>query len=200
MKDKMINYYMKVAEETAKLSYARRLKVGAIVVKLDKIISIGYNGTFPDDDNNCEDEELVKDITEYTQLFNKVFQENIPVFDGSIFDTGNGNCYVIRMKSEEEFVRTKESPCWQQAEQFKFYRLTTKLEVCHAEANALNKLTKSHESSENASLFLTHNPCFECAKNIILSGITSVYYKHKYRTSAGINLLIKKGIKVKQIS
>ena len=46
---------MKVAETFAELSSARRLHVGAIVVKEDRIISIGYNGMPSGWDNNCED-------------------------------------------------------------------------------------------------------------------------------------------------
>ena len=45
---------MDVAERFAKLSSARRLHVGAIVVKDDRIISIGYNGMPAGWDNNCE--------------------------------------------------------------------------------------------------------------------------------------------------
>ena len=47
---------MKTAETFAELSHARRLHVGAIVVKDDRIISIGYNGMPAGWDNNCEDE------------------------------------------------------------------------------------------------------------------------------------------------
>ena len=47
---------MDVAERFAELSSARRLHVGAIVVKDDRIISIGYNGMPSGWDNNCEDE------------------------------------------------------------------------------------------------------------------------------------------------
>ena len=46
---------MKTAETFAELSTARRLHVGAIVVKDDRIISIGYNGMPSGWDNNCED-------------------------------------------------------------------------------------------------------------------------------------------------
>lgn len=45
---------MDVAERFAKLSSARRLHVGAIVVKDDRIISIGYNGMPAGWDNDCE--------------------------------------------------------------------------------------------------------------------------------------------------
>jgi dCMP deaminase len=56
MKQKLKLAYMKTAETFAELSHARRLHVGAIVVKDDRIISIGYNGMPAGWDNNCEDE------------------------------------------------------------------------------------------------------------------------------------------------
>ena len=55
MKSKFIDAYMDVAERFAKLSSAVRLQVGAIVVKDDRIISIGYNGMPSGWDNCCED-------------------------------------------------------------------------------------------------------------------------------------------------
>jgi dCMP deaminase len=55
MKQKFIDAYMDVAERFAKLSSAKRLQVGAIVVKDDRIISIGYNGMPAGWDNTCED-------------------------------------------------------------------------------------------------------------------------------------------------
>ena len=54
MKEKLKQAYMKTAETFAELSHARRLHVGAIVVKDDRIISIGYNGMPAGWDNNCE--------------------------------------------------------------------------------------------------------------------------------------------------
>ena len=56
MKQKYIDAHMKVAETYASLSTAVRLKVGAIVVKDNRVISIGYNGMPSGWDNNCEDE------------------------------------------------------------------------------------------------------------------------------------------------
>lgn len=54
MKQKFRDAFMKVAETFAELSSARRLHVGAIIVKDDRIISIGYNGMPSGWDNNCE--------------------------------------------------------------------------------------------------------------------------------------------------
>jgi dCMP deaminase len=55
MKQKFIDYFMDVAERTSQLSHAIRLKVGAIIVKDGRIISIGYNGMPAGWDNNCEE-------------------------------------------------------------------------------------------------------------------------------------------------
>lgn len=73
MKPKLIEAYMKTAQTFAGLSTARRLHVGAIIVKDDRIISIGYNGMPSGWDNNCEDEIYCDDDTgEYRrQLYPK---------------------------------------------------------------------------------------------------------------------------------
>jgi dCMP deaminase len=56
MKPRLLEAYMQTAKIFADLSHARRLHVGAIVVKDDRITSIGYNGMPAGWDNNCEDE------------------------------------------------------------------------------------------------------------------------------------------------
>jgi dCMP deaminase len=143
MKTKFLNYFMDIAQRTADLSHARRLHVGAIVVKADRIISIGYNGMPAGWDNNCED-EFVNEIGE------------------SI--------------------------------------LKTKPEVLHAETNAIAKLAKSTESGEDATMFVTHAPCLDCAKLIYQSGIKSVFYREAYRDDAGSQFLKKSGIKITQVN
>ena len=56
MKQKYIDLYMDWAERAAQLSHARRLQVGAVIVKDDSVISYGYNGMPAGWDNNCEHE------------------------------------------------------------------------------------------------------------------------------------------------
>jgi dCMP deaminase len=57
MKPKHQLAHMRAAHLYSDLSTARRLKVGALVVKDDRIISIGYNGMPKGWDNNCEIEQ-----------------------------------------------------------------------------------------------------------------------------------------------
>jgi dCMP deaminase len=156
MKQKHLKAFMKSAEAFAECSTARRLQVGAVVVKDNRIISIGYNGTPSGWDNNCEDE-----MTEF-----------------QTFRTPAG-------ETEMKLVITGE--------------LRTKPEVLHAETNAIAKLAQYNGSGDGAVLFVTHSPCGDCAKLVLQSGISSVYYRHNYRDSTGVDFLTKAGVKVEQI-
>ena len=132
---------MDVAYRFAELSSAKRLHVGAIVVKDDRIISIGYNGMPTGWTNECED--------------------------------------IIALKHNGP-------------------QLKTKPEVLHAETNAISKLAGSTESGNGAIMFVTHQPCMDCAKLIYQSGISEVYYAESYRLSDGVEFLKKCGVKVSQ--
>lgn len=90
MKQKFKDYYKQVVIETAKLSHAKRLKVGAIAVKNNRIISTGYNGTPSGWDNECERVWYPIDI-EYEQ---DDFETDYPLIDN------NGNRYTLITKQE----------------------------------------------------------------------------------------------------
>jgi dCMP deaminase len=140
MKKKFKEAYMDVAERFSKLSYAKKLKVGAIIVKDNRIISIGYNGMPSGWDNACE--ELIAN------------------------------------------------------------ELRSKKEVLHAESNAIAKVAKSNESCDNAAIFCTHEPCLECAKLILQSGISAVYYRNAYDSlnyGSGIEFLVQSNIHVEMV-
>lgn len=152
--DKWQSAYMDTAERFASLSTAKRLKVGSIVVKDNRIISIGYNGMPSGWTNECEHVELPT-----WAKVTGVHPDDIGIYA----------------------------------------ELTTKPEVIHAEANAIAKLARSNESGKDATMYITHAPCIECAKMIYASGISAVFYKHKYRDENGIHFLEKCKIKVEKL-
>ena len=76
----------------------------------------------------------------------------------------------------------------------------TKPYVLHAEANAITKLARSHNSSDGATMYITASPCIECAKLIIQAGIRRIVYSEKYRLEDGLNLLKRAGIKVEYVN
>jgi dCMP deaminase len=75
----------------------------------------------------------------------------------------------------------------------------TKPYVLHAEANAITKVAKSHNSSDGATLYITDSPCMECAKLIIQAGIRRVVYAREYRIIDGVGLLRRAGIEVEKL-
>ena len=75
----------------------------------------------------------------------------------------------------------------------------TKPYVLHAEANAITKIARSHNSSEGATMYVTTSPCIECAKLIIQAGIIRVVYCDEYHVTDGLDLLKRAGIEVCRI-
>lgn len=71
--------------------------------------------------------------------------------------------------------------------------------VLHAEANAITKLARSGNNSDQATLYVTASPCIECAKLIIQAGIRSVVYAEQYRLTDGIDLLRRAGVEVEHL-
>lgn len=163
--------YMKIAKSISELSYAKRNKVGCVIVSADgQLISQGFNGTPSGYDNCCED---------------KVYNY-IPGKD---------------CKRPDSCAKGKDGTCkgCLLSEQSKEYTLVTKREVLHAESNAISKCAKWHSSTEGATLYVTLSPCFDCAKMIIQSGIKRVCYAELYRDSTGLDFLKKNNIEVKLV-
>ena len=96
----------------------------------------------------------------------------------------NNNCEdEITIEEDEKFIKG----------------LKTKPEVLHAETNALAKIARSTNSSDGASMFITHAPCLDCAKLVYQSGIKSVYYRNSYKNTDGIDFLNKCNVEVTMI-
>jgi dCMP deaminase len=95
---------------------------------------------------------------------------------------------------------TNIDPKWQYLdEDGSTYSLVTRPEVLHAESNALAKIARSTNSSEGASVFVTHAPCLDCAKMMYQAGINSVYYRNSYRDTSGVDFLKECNIEVEQV-
>ncbi|WP_010094123.1 ComE operon protein 2 [Ornithinibacillus scapharcae] len=66
----------------------------------------------------------------------------------------------------------------------------------HAEANALLQCAKFGVPTENADVYVTHFPCLQCTKQLIQSGIKTVYYAEDYKNHPyAIQLFEEAGVK-----
>ncbi len=72
--------------------------------------------------------------------------------------------------------------------------------VLHAEANAILKLSRSTQSAEGATLYLTLSPCKECSKLILQAGIRKLVYIDEYSDEDGIGFLKNHGIEVLKVT
>lgn len=71
--------------------------------------------------------------------------------------------------------------------------------VLHAEANAILKLSRSNNSGQGSTLYITLSPCKDCAKLILQAGINRVVYKKGYKDSSGLDFLQAAGVEIVQI-
>lgn len=78
-------------------------------------------------------------------------------------------------------------------------KTVTKVEVIHAEENALIQVAKSNESVVGADMFITHAPCLQCASRIKQAEINKVYFREHYRDTNGIEYLLANGIEVEEL-
>ena len=72
--------------------------------------------------------------------------------------------------------------------------------VLHAEANAILKLARSHNSAEGSTLYITLSPCRECAKLIHQAGINRLVYLNEYKDKDGLDFLRSAGVEVENHS
>lgn len=132
--DRYHQLYMDIALRVAKMSHCVRLQVGAVAVRDDRILSMGWNGTPAGFDNVCEDANNVTlDI------------------------------------------------------------------VLHAESNLLMKIAKSHDSSKDVTIYLTHAPCIHCAKMIHQAEVAEIIFQTEYRGKEGIAFLQQNNIKITKL-
>ncbi len=71
--------------------------------------------------------------------------------------------------------------------------------VLHAEANAIIKVAKSHNSARESTLYITLSPCKDCSKLIHQAGIRRVVYTREYKDRTGLDFLIEAGVDVQRI-
>lgn len=136
-------YFMEMAELTAKRSTCLRRQVGAVIVKNKHIIATGYNGA-PRGIAHCAEK-------------GGCLREKLGVPSGQ----------------RHELCR-----------------------ALHAEQNAIIQAATLGQSIEDASIYITHQPCVICAKMIINAGIKRIVVKEGYPDELSVEILDEAGLKI----
>jgi len=72
--------------------------------------------------------------------------------------------------------------------------------VLHAEENAIKSAIEEGIDLTNKSIYVTLQPCMNCAKLIVDSGIIEVIFANEYRIKDSIDFLVQNGIKIRQVN
>jgi dCMP deaminase len=121
-------YYMTIAMAVRKKANCLGRRVGAVIVRDNRIVATGYNGT-PEGVANCQD----------------------------------GGCARCRDKEA--------------------YAPSVGYDVCvcvHAEQNALITTARFGNAIEDATVYSTMRPCFDCTKSMLQAKIQAIYYVHNW--------------------
>lgn len=163
---------MEMAYLTAGLSYCQKRQVGAVIVKDDRVIANGFNGTSKGTENICEDKYIVCKLCNNNNDITKLK----PSFIGLVAKIICISCInPVYFKKED-------------------IKITTNDKVIHAEQNAILFAARNGISINGSTLYVTTEPCIECAKFIEASGIKKVIYRDLYKSSAGVEYLQNNGV------
>jgi dCMP deaminase len=66
----------------------------------------------------------------------------------------------------------------------------------HAEQNAIIQAALHGVITEGAIIYVTHQPCFICAKTIINAGISEIVYGKEYRDDRSLDFLNQAGVEI----
>ena len=127
-------YFAEIINVTKKRSPCKRLQVGCVIVKDNRIISQGYNGYLPDYPHE------------------------------SIMENGH------------------------------------EIGTIHAEQNAIIDCAKRGVSCNDADIYITHYPCFNCVKFICAAGIKKIFYLNDYNNDPNVLKIIDSNMYNKIVS
>jgi len=188
LKDRYIRPMMNIAYSIASLSFAKKKKVGAILLRDGRIVAQGLNGTVKGTDNCCEE------IINGEKFVYRCDDANCPTnhTDTEFFDENDGGnfCEICKEGSiYETTIKTAEE------------KLVTKVEVLHAEDNLLLQCAEQGISTKDTIMVCTDSPCIKCAIRIAQCGIRTVYFERLHDFGDGVKFLIEKtNVEVYRIS
>lgn len=214
--------YMNMAIILSKQSTCAKLQTAALLVNQGRIISTGINGVCSKR-QHCNEywynfvyenkETQIKKIKKETN--NTIKNKKESKDDNSLTATQSLFNYLNRNKKEISSTRSrsktrnnlkskrsksagtsndKYKKFIKSDEFLKLHKDWSEKNELHAESNALLFAAKEGRSTNNSVLYTIYSPCNRCAKEIIIAGISKVYYLNKY-SDEGIEFLEKNNIK-----
>lgn len=140
--------------------------------------------------------EIAMVVSKRSSCINSFIGAVIVTKDNDIISTGyNGSPSGLPNCSDLDHCVRRDDP---------HYESGKNLHNCvavHSEINAILMAAKNGHSTKNSTLYCTHQPCKECAKQIVNSGITEVIYVNDYANNPeSISIMEQGGLKVRRMT
>lgn len=179
--------FTKMAMDVAGRSTCARVQVGAVIVKNQRVISMGWNGV-PHGQKHCYDHFKEKfDKIELSMGQWDLNQHNVARHE-EITKDYNDN-YDKRF---EEWINTTEI-------KEEHHQFAVRNEI-HSEMNAMIFAAKNGIATDGSDVYVVWSPCIDCAKALLQAGIKKVFYNKKYeRDTRGIDFLQENGVICSQV-
>ncbi|WP_214826445.1 deoxycytidylate deaminase [Exiguobacterium algae] len=163
--DMMANRHSKCASKS----------VACVIVKDEKPISIGLNGT-PSGHTNCN-EIYMKRTDGFYKRAEAMTESELDLLDEQVRLVHEGTLYL---KCTDPYDHHN----W------------SKQHEIHAEINAIGKLAADSTNAFGATAYVTHSPCHACSLALIASRVSRVVYAVGYEHGDGLELMRESGIEV----
>lgn len=200
--------FLDILEIVRRQSSCVYYKTGALVVKENRIVSMGYNGS-PSGFPQCNElQELLQYVAENPSEIRVLLESGgIKEFTSRFFEKFNYFKKYSRAFVEyfgEKLEESIKKIVFEGAGESEFYNLNfihSRYEI-HAEQNAIAFSLKAGTNISGATLYSSLLPCMECAKLIVAADIRRVVYVEDYEDKrfkeSSLNFLTINGIKVEQ--
>ncbi|MCT4775917.1 MULTISPECIES: deoxycytidylate deaminase [Exiguobacterium] len=149
--------------------------VACVIVKDEKPISIGLNGT-PPGHTNCNEIFIKRDDGFYKRA-EYVSANAVDLLETPVQIIHDGVTYI---KCSDPYDHHN----W------------SKQHEIHAEINAIGKLAADSTNAFGATAYVTHSPCHACSLALIASRVARVVYAVGYEHGDGLDLMRESGIDV----
>jgi dCMP deaminase len=138
--------------------------------------------------------EMAFTLTKRSSCLNSQVGAVLVTQDNDVISTGyNGSPAKLPNCTDMGVCNRREDPNYESGKN---------LHMCnavHAEINAILLAAKNGHATKASKLYCTHQPCKECAKQIVNSGIEEVVFAKAYpNNDESIKIMKQGGVRVKQ--
>ena len=183
------DYFVELTDFVSRRATCDRKHVGAVLVKDNRIIATGYNGSIPGEPH-CSDPE-------------KYFEEDLSVIKPDLRHYPAERYSVAEWQSMQQNRTIGMSYFPPVVEKHGGHDIENDhcIRTVHAEVNVIAQAARLGIATEGTTLYCNTQPCWDCFKVIVSAGVKEIVYKDKYKSNPRVEeCAARQKIKLRQHS